>query len=96
MTASDVQSMSVHDLLALGCAEDQDAFEQLSLGYTETWGAPPLRAEIASTYDGLEAENVLCLAGAGEGLYAVSRVLLDPSSHAIVPVPNYQLSLIHI
>ena len=90
MTASDVQSMSVHDLLALGCAEDQSAFEQLSLGYTETWGAPPLRAEIASTYDGLEAENVLCLAGAGEGLYAVSRVLLDPSSHAIVPVPNYQ------
>jgi len=58
MTASDVQSMSVKDLLALGCAEDQSAFEQLSLGYTETWGAPPLRAEIASTYDGMEAENV--------------------------------------
>ena len=90
MTASDLESMSVPDLLALATPEDRDAYEKLWLGYTETWGAPALRAEIAATYDGLAAENILCLAGAGEGLYAVSKVLLDGASHAIVPTPNYQ------
>jgi len=33
---------------------------------------------------------VLCLAGAGEGIYAAMRVLLTPQDHAIVVVPNYQ------
>ncbi|WP_299899365.1 aminotransferase class I/II-fold pyridoxal phosphate-dependent enzyme [uncultured Ruegeria sp.] len=90
MTASDLESMSVPDLLALATPEDRGAYEKLWLGYTETWGAPALRAEIAATYDGLAAENILCLAGAGEGLYAVSKVLLDGASHAIVSTPNYQ------
>lgn len=90
MTASDVESMSVPELLLLATPEDREAYENLWLGYTETWGAPALRAEIAATYDSMAAVNILCLAGAGEGLYAVSKVLLDASSHAIVPTPNYQ------
>lgn len=90
MTASDMESMSVRDLLAMGTPEDAEAFHALWLGYTETWGARPLRAEIAGTYAGLQAHNILCLAGAGEGLYAVARVLLQAGDHAIVPTPNYQ------
>lgn len=90
MAASDMESMSVRDLLALGTAEQRDTFQALWLGYTETWGAPALRAEIARTYKSMAAENVLCLAGAGEGLYAVARVLLDAGDHVIVPTPNYQ------
>ena len=90
MTASDMESMAMSDLLALASAEDRAKYENLWLGYTETWGALPLRAEIARTYEKMIAENILCLAGAGEGLYAVSKVLLDTSSHAIVPTPNYQ------
>lgn len=90
MTASDIESMTLSDLLALATEEDRAAFDGLWLGYTETWGAPALRAEIARTYDTMQAENILCLAGAGEGLYAVAKVLLEASSHAIVPTPNYQ------
>lgn len=90
MTASDVESMTVSDLLTLATPEDRSAYENLWLGYTETWGAPALRAEIASTYDHMDGENILCLAGAGEGLYSVAKVLLNTSSHAIVPTPNYQ------
>lgn len=90
MTASDLESMPVSELLALATPEDRSAFDNLWLGYTETWGAPSLRAAIAATYDQMQAENVLCLAGAGEGLYAVSKVLLDARAHAIVPTPNYQ------
>jgi len=90
MTASDAESMSLPDLLAMASPEERTAFETCWLGYTETWGAPDLRAAVADTYDGLEAKNILCFAGAEEGIYAAMRVLLTPEDHAIVAVPNYQ------
>ena len=89
MTASDIQSVTVGELLSLA-GLPQDALSDLHLGYTETWGAPDLRAAIAETYDTLAAENILCFAGAEEGVYAAMRVLLDKEDHAIVVVPNYQ------
>lgn len=90
MTASDIESMAVSDLLSMASTEDRDAYETLGLGYTETWGAPALREEIAGTYARMAPENILCLAGAGEGLYAVAKVLLSGDDHVIVPTPNYQ------
>jgi aspartate/methionine/tyrosine aminotransferase len=90
MTASDVESMSMQDLLGLASDEDRAAFEGQWLGYTQTWGAPDLNAEIADTYDRMKAENILCFAGAGEGIYTVMKVLLTADDHIIVPVPNYQ------
>ncbi|MCZ4279672.1 aminotransferase class I/II-fold pyridoxal phosphate-dependent enzyme [Kiloniella laminariae] len=90
MTASDMQSMSVSELLALADQDDREAFDKLHLGYTETWGAPDLRAEIAKTYDRAEPDDILCFAGAEEGIYIAMKVLLEPDDHAIVVVPNYQ------
>lgn len=90
MTASDAQSMTMADLLSMATDEDREAFEQLWLGYTETYGAPDLRAAIAATYQQQSAENILCFAGASEGIYAANNVLLDSDSHAIVVTPNYQ------
>ncbi|REG85628.1 aminotransferase class I/II-fold pyridoxal phosphate-dependent enzyme [Marinomonas pollencensis] len=90
MTASDLESMTLNTLLAMATEEDRDAFDNLWLGYTQTWGADELRAEIAKTYNNIEPTDVLCLAGAGEGIYAVSKCILSPGDHAIVPTPNYQ------
>ena len=90
MTASDAETMTMSDLLALACPEDQDAWERLSLGYTETWGAPALRETIASTYATLSGADILTFAGAEEGLYCAMLALLGPGDHAIVTVPNYQ------
>jgi aspartate/methionine/tyrosine aminotransferase len=90
MTASDIESMTVADLLALATPEDRNALDTLWLGYTETWGSRELRAEIARTYEAMALENILCLAGAGEGLYAVAKVLLQAGDHVLVPTPNYQ------
>lgn len=90
MTASDVESMSVHQLLGLAGNTAPDVLENIWLGYTETWGAPELRHSIASTYKHMDAENILCFAGAEEGVYAAMRVLLSKDDHAIVVVPNYQ------
>jgi aspartate/methionine/tyrosine aminotransferase len=89
MTASDAQSVTISELLELG-GESLDNLGKVYLGYTETWGAPSLRTAIAKTYENLDAENILCFAGAEEGVYAAMRVLLSESDHAIVVVPNYQ------
>lgn len=90
LTASDAEAMSLGELLALASPEDRRRFETLHLGYTRTWGAEPLRDAIAATYDHLAAEDLLCFAGAEEGIYTAMRVLLAPGDHAIVVTPNYQ------
>ncbi len=90
MTASDAQSMSLSQLLDMASDEDREAYENLWLGYTETYGAPDLRDAIANTYTHRQADEVLCFAGASEGIFAANTVILDKSSHAIVVTPNYQ------
>jgi len=90
MTASDAESMSLPELLAMASPEDRAGFEKMWLGYTETWGAPDVRAEIAATYADQAVQNVLCFAGASEGIFAANTVLLDKGSHAIAVTPNYQ------
>jgi aspartate/methionine/tyrosine aminotransferase len=90
LAGSDGENMTLVELLALAGPEDRAAFESLSLGYTETFGAPALRAEIAQTYDTVGPEHLLCFAGAEEGIYVAMKVLLNPGDHAIVITPNYQ------
>lgn len=90
MTASDAESMSMRDLLAMASPEERAEFDDLWLGYTETFGAPDLRDAIAATFSDQPASNILCFAGASEGIFAANNVILDADSHAIVVTPNYQ------
>ncbi|MBE0496862.1 MAG: aminotransferase class I/II-fold pyridoxal phosphate-dependent enzyme [Campylobacterales bacterium] len=90
LTASDVESMSVHALLSLASPQERTAFEHTPLSYTQPWGDPHLCQAIAQTYDTLTQEHILCFAGAQEGIYTAMRTLLTKDDHAIVFVPNYQ------
>lgn len=90
MTASDAETLTVRELLALGGDAALDVLLDTRLSYTEPYGAPDLRAAIAETYDSCAAEDVLCFAGAEEGVYCLYRTLLGPDDHAIVVTPNYQ------
>lgn len=90
MTASDAEAMSMRDLLAMATPAEREAFEGMWLGYTETFGAPDLRAAIAATYAKQSALDILCFAGASEGIFVANQVILDQDSHAIVVTPNYQ------
>jgi aspartate/methionine/tyrosine aminotransferase len=90
LAGSDGENMTLAELLALASAEDRAAYDGVSLGYTETFGAPALRAEIAQTYDTVGPEHLLCFAGAEEAIYAAMHVLLNAGDHAIVITPNYQ------
>lgn len=90
MTASDAETLSVRELVALGGEAALAALLDTPLSYTQPHGAPELRAAIAATYDHCVPEDVLCFAGAEEGVYCLYRTLLGPGDHAIVVTPNYQ------
>jgi aspartate/methionine/tyrosine aminotransferase len=90
LTASDAESSSLRELLAMATPQEREAFEGMWLGYTETFGALELREAIAATYQERAASEILCFAGASEGIFAANMVLLDSDSHALVVTPNYQ------
>jgi len=90
LCASDMQSMTLSELLALADAEDRAAWDALYLGYTETWGSPGLRDTIAGTYENMAASEILTFVGAEEGIFAAMHALLGPDDHAITVIPNYQ------
>jgi aspartate/methionine/tyrosine aminotransferase len=90
LTASDAQSMTVEELLALGAEADREGLMKLPLSYIETWGSPGLRDAIAGTYERVDADHVLAFAGAEEGLFWAMQELVGPGDHAVVTVPCYQ------
>ena len=90
MTASDAESISLRELLNMASAEEQEQFREMSLSYTETFGAQDLRETIASLYTSRKTDEILCFAGASEGIFAANTIILDKDAHAIVVTPNYQ------
>jgi len=90
LCASDMQSMTLSELLAMADVADRSAWDRLYLGYTETWGSPTLRETIAATYDTIASDQVLSFVGAQEGIFTAMHALLGPDDHAITIIPNYQ------
>jgi len=90
LSASECETMAVSDLLLLADAGDAARWQDLRLSYTDPLGASWLRETIAGCYAGLGSADLVCFAGAQEGLYAVLHALLQPGDHAVVVVPGYQ------
>jgi len=90
MTASDVETLTISELLDMAEPADRAAWDNLRLGYIETFGTPALRQAVAETYDTLSANDILAFAGIEEGIFAAMQVLLDRDDHALILTPNYQ------
>ena len=90
LCASDVEPVTLAELLALADDETRERWDTLRLGYTESLGLPDLRAEIARLYTGLSADDVITFAGAEEGVFIAMNVLVGPGDHAVVVWPSYQ------
>lgn len=88
LAQSDCEAMSTRELLAMEPGAEQ-AYLDTWLGYTETWGDPGLRAQVASLYQTMCADDVLLLCGAQEGILAYMNVMLSTGDHMIVMYPNY-------
>ena len=90
LTASDAQSMTLEELLAMGSDADREGFSKLPLTSIDSWGSENLRAAVAGTYDQVSADHVLAFTGAEEGLLLAMQEMVGPGDHAVVTVPCYQ------
>ncbi len=90
LCASDVEPVSMRELLAYADDETRELWDELVLGYTETLGSPQLRQEIAGLYETLEADDVIAVVGASEALFILFSALVRPGDHVIALWPAYQ------
>lgn len=89
--SSDMETHSVAEIVSMADAESIALWNNLKLNYTEPFGNPILREEIAKIYSpSIAGNNILCFAGAEEGIFCMSHALLDKDSHAIIVTPCYQ------
>ena len=89
LTQSDCESMSTKELLSMEPGAEEAYLNQW-LGYTETWGDPELRKQIAALYKNMKAEDVLVFHGAQEAIFGYMNVMLEQGDHMIAMFPNYQ------
>src|SRR5688572_2108201 len=90
LAASDAETWSLDELLALASTEQHESWDRMCFGDTQTFGAPGLRDAIAATYEAISPEDVICFAGGEEGLSCAMHALLSAPDHAVVVAPNYQ------
>ncbi len=96
LCCSDAESFSMQEIINMASSEDKALWDNLRLGYTESPGLPILRKQIAlSLYPKLEANNILCFAGAEEGIFCALHTICNPGDNVIVLTPCYQ-SLLEI
>ena len=82
----------VHPLRLGELVHDTAAREALLaevLRYTQTNGTPPLRAQIASMYDGATAGHILVTNGGSEANFIAAWNLVEPGDEVVMMVPNY-------
>ncbi|MEX2153028.1 MAG: aminotransferase class I/II-fold pyridoxal phosphate-dependent enzyme [Gemmatimonadaceae bacterium] len=89
LSASDVEPLTLREVLSFADEETEGQWDQLVLGYTESLGLPALRREIARGYEHLEPAHVLVVAGE-EGIFLAMHALLSPEDEVVVVTPAYQ------
>ena len=90
LCASDTESLSFKSLFELADDSDKNLLEEITFGYTKTYGSDELRETIASTYKTATINDILTFAGAEEGIFIAMKSILNAKDHAIVITPNYQ------
>lgn len=90
LCCSDAETWTLQELLELADPDSKKLWQSLALGYTESPGHPILRDEIAKLYSSIKSDEILTFAGAEEGIYCTTRVLIEPGDHVIVIDPCYQ------
>lgn len=91
LCCSDAESFSLKELIEMAAPNEKALWDNLRLGYTEVSGFPRLREQIArSFYPTLSGDEILCFAGAEEGILCSSFALCEPGDQVIVLTPCYQ------
>jgi len=90
LCASDVEGLSLQEVLSLADEPTRALWDNLRLGYTESLGTPLLRDEIARLYETATRDDVIVCVGAEEAIFLTMHAVLGASDHAVVLWPSYQ------
>jgi aspartate/methionine/tyrosine aminotransferase len=89
LSASDCESLTLGELLALADVPARRLWDELSLGYTESPGHPLLRQAIAGQYAAAGPDDVL-VAAPEEAIFIFMHTLLSPGDEVVAVSPAYQ------
>lgn len=89
LSASDIEPLTMSELLAMASDAHRQQWQSLRLGYTESQGHPDLLHAISRLYQDIPPQKILTLVPE-EGIFIAMRALLDADSHVIVMSPAYQ------
>jgi aspartate/methionine/tyrosine aminotransferase len=92
LSSSDAESRTIQEVLELEPGSHERLLQHWC-GYTESPGAPWLRASIAGIYKNISPEQILVVSSAEEGILLVYNALLGFSEHAIVETPCFESGL---
>lgn len=90
LAASAAETLSLPDLLAMADGPERDDWNGLRLGYLETRGTAALRRAIATTYDSIDADQVLGFSSGKEAIFATLHALVQDGDEVVTFTPNYQ------
>lgn len=91
LCCSDTETYGMDEIVQMASPEERTLWGSLRLSYTEPNGHPLLRQQIVeSFYPTLSPENILCFAGAEEGIFSALHTVCEPGDHVIVLGPCYQ------
>ena len=92
LSSSDAECVSIADILAL----EPDAADRLfshQLRYTQSEGAPELRAAASAIYKTTASHDIVVVSAAEEGIFAAYHALLQSGDHVVVETPCYESAL---
>lgn len=90
LSASDMDSMTIPEILELADQESLNLWNTLPMGYTQVNGLPILRKEITQLYECIHEDQIATFAGAEEAIFTAFNVLLQPGDEVIAPAICYQ------
>ncbi|MCP4177295.1 MAG: aminotransferase class I/II-fold pyridoxal phosphate-dependent enzyme [bacterium] len=91
LCCSDAESFSMQEIIEMGDQTDRKLWDNLRLGYTEIYGLSALRSQIINNlYPALQEDNILCFAGAEDGIFCALSSICESGDHAILLTPCYQ------
>mmetsp|Transcript_14914 Transcript_14914/g.29435 ORF Transcript_14914/g.29435 Transcript_14914/m.29435 type:complete len:383 (+) Transcript_14914:133-1281(+) len=89
MCCSDVEPLSMSEVVSSSDLDTKAMWENLSLAYTESQGLPALREAVSSLYTEASPNDIVVLAPE-EGIYLTMRALLTYGDRVVVQGPGYQ------
>ena len=89
LSPSDIEPLTMPELMAMASDSRREQFENLWLGYTESQGHPELLSTISQLYENIPSQQIIEVVPE-EGIFIAMNTLIEPGDHIIVMSPGYQ------